>query len=67
MLILNLGIGVITPPVGNTLFIGSALSGRSVIQLSKAMLPFYLMMFVALMVVTYVPAISTFLPNLLMG
>ena len=65
MLILNLGIGVITPPVGNTLFIGSAISGRSIGQLTKAMIPFYVMMFIALMMVTYVPAISTFLPNLL--
>lgn len=67
MLILNLGIGVITPPVGNTLFIGSAISGRSLGQLSKAMIPFYIMMFIALMIVTFVPAVSTFLPNLLMA
>lgn len=67
LLILNLGIGVITPPVGNTLFIGSAISGRSLGQLSKAMIPFYVMMLIALMVVTFVPAVSTFLPNLLMA
>ena len=67
MMILNLGIGVITPPVGNTLFIGSALSGRNIIQLSKAMLPFYLVMFVSLLAVTFIPQISTFLPDLLMA
>ncbi len=65
MLILNLGIGVITPPVGNTLFIGSAVSGRSVGQLSRAMIPFYMVMGVALICVTYIPVLSTFLPNLL--
>ena len=65
LVILNLGIGLITPPVGNTLFIGSAISGRSVGQLTKAMLPFYAMMIVALMLVTFVEPISTFLPNLL--
>ncbi|MEY8338542.1 TRAP transporter large permease [Lachnospiraceae bacterium 62-35] len=65
MLILNLGIGLITPPVGNTLFIGSAISGRTVGQLSKAMIPFYIMMGVALILITYIPQLSTFLPNLL--
>ncbi|RGZ00648.1 TRAP transporter large permease [Clostridium sp. AM58-1XD] len=65
MLILNLGIGLITPPVGNTLFIGSAISGRTVGQLSKAMIPFYIMMGIALVLITYIPQISTFLPNLL--
>ena len=65
MLILNLGIGLITPPVGNTLFIGSAISGHSIGQLAKAMLPFYGMMIVALVLVTFVPGFSTFLPNLL--
>lgn len=65
MLILNLGIGLITPPVGNTLFIGSAISGHSIGQLSKAMIPFYAMMGIALILITYIPALSTFLPNLL--
>lgn len=65
MLILNLGIGLITPPVGNTLFIGSAISGKSIGELTKSMIPFYIMMGIALLLVTYVPAFSTFLPNLL--
>ena len=65
MLILNLGIGLITPPVGNTLFIGSAISGKSIGELAKSMVPFYIMMGVALLLVTYVPWFSTFLPNLL--
>ena len=66
MLIINLGIGLITPPVGSTLFIGSAISGRSVGQLTKAMIPFYIMMIVALGLVTLGPAVSTFLPALVM-
>ena len=67
MVILNLGIGVITPPVGNTLFIGSAISGRTIGQLSKAMIPFFVMMLIALALVTYVPAITLTLPNLLLN
>lgn len=66
MMILNLGLGLITPPVGNTLFIGSAISKRSVGQLSKAMIPFYIMMGIALLLVTFIPQISLFLPNLLL-
>lgn len=65
LVIINLGMGLITPPVGNTLFIGSAISGHTIGRLSKAMLPFYGMMFVALMIITFVPAVSTWLPNLL--
>lgn len=65
MMILNLGIGLITPPVGNTLFIGSAISKRSIGQLSRSMIPFYCMMGIALLLVTYIPAISLFLPNLM--
>lgn len=65
MMILNLGIGLITPPVGNTLFIGSAISKKSIGELSRSMIPFYIMMGIALALVTYVPAISTFLPNLM--
>ena len=66
MMILNLGIGLITPPVGNTLYIGSAISGRTIGQLSKAMIPFYVVMAVALLLITFVPQISLFLPNLLL-
>ncbi len=66
IMILNLGMGLITPPVGNTLFIGTAISGRSIGQLSRAMVPFYIMMAIAILIITYVPAVSLFLPNLFM-
>ena len=67
MLILNLGIGLITPPVGNILFIGSSVSGIPVERLSRSVLPQLGVMFIALMLVTYVPAISMTLPHLLYG
>jgi TRAP-type C4-dicarboxylate transport system permease large subunit len=66
VLIINLGMGLITPPVGGTLFIGSAISGVRVERLTRAMLPFYAMMIIALLLVTFVPGLSLFLPNLLM-
>lgn len=66
IMVLNLGIGLITPPVGGTLFVGSAVSGVKIEKLSKAMLPFYLMMVVALLIVTFCPGLVMFLPNLMM-
>jgi tripartite ATP-independent transporter DctM subunit len=66
IMILNLGIGLITPPVGNTLFIGSAISKRTVGQLAKGMVPFYVIMGIALLLVTFIPEISLALPNLLL-
>lgn len=62
MVVLNCGIGLLTPPVGSVLFIGSAVSGVKMERLVKATLPFYLCMFVALMLVTYIPAITLLLP-----
>lgn len=64
MLILNCGIGLLTPPVGSVLFIGSAISGVPMERLVKATLPFYLSMIVTLLMVTFIPAISMLLPNM---
>jgi tripartite ATP-independent transporter DctM subunit len=66
MMMLNLGIGLLTPPVGGTLFIGSAISKIPIEKLSKSMLPFYGVMIVVLLLITYIPQITMFLPNLLM-
>lgn len=66
IMILNLGIGLITPPVGTVLFIGSAVSGISIEKLSRALLPFYCVMILVLILVTYIPNIVMFFPNLLM-
>jgi len=65
VMILNLGIGVITPPVGSTLFIGSAISGVKIERLSVTLLPFYAVMFVVLMLITYVPQVVMTIPTLL--
>ncbi|MDO5441417.1 MAG: TRAP transporter large permease [Bacillota bacterium] len=65
MLVLNCGIGLLTPPVGAVLFIGSAIAKRPIEKVVKAMVPFYIFMIVALMVVTFVPSVSLFIPRLL--
>lgn len=67
VMILNLGIGLITPPVGVILFVGSAISGLKIEHLSKTLIPFFAVMVFTLLLVTFVPAISLTLPNWLMG
>ncbi|MCL6702625.1 TRAP transporter large permease [Pseudomonas sp. T1.Ur] len=66
IMLVNLGIGLITPPVGAVLFVGSAIGKVSIESTVKALLPFYAMLFVVLMLVTYIPAISLWLPHLVL-
>lgn len=58
VMILNLGIGTLTPPVGASLYIGSAISGMGVTRTAKALLPFYLMMVIALLALMYIPVLT---------
>jgi len=63
ILVLNCGIGLLTPPVGAVLFIGSAVSKVPMEKVVKATLPFYLCMIVTLMLITFIPGISLWMPN----
>lgn len=63
IMLVNLGIGLITPPVGSVLFVASAVSKQKIEQVVKAMVPFYCGLFFVLMLVTYIPAISLWLPK----
>jgi tripartite ATP-independent transporter DctM subunit len=65
MLMLNLGIGLLTPPVGAVLFVGCSIGGISMEKVTKAMLPFIATMIVVLLFITYVPSITMYLPHLL--
>ena len=65
IMLLNLGIGLCHPPVGAIIFVGCAVGRVSMEQVVRHIWPFYLMMFAVLMLVTYVPAISLWLPRLL--
>jgi len=65
IMILNLGIGLITPPVGPTLFVGCAIGKVTMEQVTKELWPFYGAMCLALLLVTYIPAISLWLPRVL--
>ena len=65
MVVLNCGIGLLTPPVGSVLFIGSAIAKLPMEKVVKATLPFYLCMIITLLLITFVPAISLWLPQVL--
>ncbi|WP_276643421.1 TRAP transporter large permease [Siccibacter turicensis] len=65
IMMVNLGIGLITPPVGSVLFVASAVSKQKIEVVVRAMLPFYGALLLVLLLVTYVPAISLWLPRLL--
>jgi TRAP-type C4-dicarboxylate transport system permease large subunit len=63
IMMVNLGIGLITPPVGTVLFVGSAVARLKIGVVSKALMPFFLGLFVVLMMVTYLPWVSLWLPR----
>lgn len=67
IMVVNMEIGMITPPIGLNLFVTSGITGMNLIQVVKAALPFVAVLFVFLVLVTYVPIMSTWLPYLLMG
>lgn len=65
VMILNLCIGLCTPPVGSVLFVGASIGKTSITKLIRPLLPMYAVMFLVLILVTYVPAISEYLPRAL--
>ena len=67
IMVVNMEIGMITPPVGLNLFVTAGVARMSVMNVVVAALPWVGIMFLFLILVTYVPAISTWLPNTLMG
>jgi tripartite ATP-independent transporter DctM subunit len=64
MIIANLCIGLCTPPVGSCLFVGCSVGETTIANVTKPMLPFFVAMSVALMVITFVPQLSMWLPTL---
>ncbi len=66
IMVLNLCVGLCTPPVGSVLFIGCSVANLRIEQVIKPLLPMFIIMIVVLMLVTYIPSLSLWLPNLLM-
>jgi tripartite ATP-independent transporter DctM subunit len=64
IMIVNLGIGLLTPPVGSVLFVGSAVGKLPIEQVVKALMPFFGLLIIVLGIITYVPALSLWLPRL---
>jgi C4-dicarboxylate transporter DctM subunit len=67
IMVVNMEIGMITPPVGLNLFVTSGVAGMSIMRVVRAALPFLGVLFVFLILVTYVPFLSTWLPTSVMG
>ncbi|HJN24366.1 MAG TPA: TRAP transporter large permease subunit, partial [Rhodospirillales bacterium] len=67
IMVVNMEIGMITPPVGLNLFVTAGITGMSLMRVVKASLPWLMILLLFLIVVTYVPWVSTWLPNSLMG
>jgi tripartite ATP-independent transporter DctM subunit len=65
IMIANLCIGLCTPPVGTCLFVGCGVGETTIVKVTRPLLPFFAAMVVALMIVTYIPQLSLFIPNLL--
>jgi tripartite ATP-independent transporter DctM subunit len=67
LMMLNLGIGLVTPPVGSTLFVGCSIANISIEKIAKSLKPFYVMLFIYLLCLTFIPGLTLWLPNLLLG
>ena len=67
LMMVNLGMGLVTPPVGSTLFVGCAISGLPMEKVVRELWPFYLSMIVALGLIVYVPEITLWFPRTFLG
>jgi len=65
MVVINFAVGMVTPPVGYSLFVASAISGLRIETISKRLLPFLSVLIIVVLLITYVPAVTTWLPNLM--
>ena len=65
IMVVNLEIGMVTPPVGLNLFVTSGITGMSIVEVVWAALPWLSVLFIFLIIITYVPSLALFLPNLL--
>jgi len=67
IMMVNLGMGLITPPVGGVLFVGAAVAKLPIEQVVRALYPFFAALLLVLAMVTYIPALSLWLPGLLLN
>lgn len=67
VMLLNLGVGLLTPPVGSTLFVGCSIGGASIERIARSLMPFYLVLVIMVLLLTFIPELTLWLPTLLMG
>jgi C4-dicarboxylate transporter DctM subunit len=67
VMVVNMEIGMITPPAGLNLFVTSGITGMTILQVVRAALPWLMILLLFLVIVTYVPIISLFLPDYVFG
>jgi len=67
ILTINMELGMLTPPVGLNLFVASGMTGSSIKEVVKAVIPWFTVILIGLLMITYIPAISLWLPNIMMG
>ncbi len=67
IMVVNMEIGMVTPPVGLNLFVTAGVTNMTLVQVTKAALPWLSVLLLFLLMITYIPQISLFLPNLMMG
>jgi C4-dicarboxylate transporter DctM subunit len=65
IIVVNLAIGMVTPPLGVCLFVGCGIANIKLEDITRAVWPFLIVMVVDIILITYIPAISTFLPKML--
>ncbi|MGB4584163.1 MAG: TRAP transporter large permease subunit [Rhodoferax sp.] len=67
IMVVNMEIGMVTPPVGLNLFVTSGVTGMNLVQVTKAALPWLMVLLVFLVIITYIPQITLFLPDMIFG
>ena len=65
IMVVNMEIGMVTPPVGLNLFVTSGITGMSIMQVTRAALPWLMVLLSFLAIITYIPQITMYLPDLL--
>ncbi len=65
IMIVNLAVGMLTPPIGVNLFVASQIAGLRIEHILKPMIPFYIVLLINIAIITYLPQLSLWLPNLL--
>jgi tripartite ATP-independent transporter DctM subunit len=67
VMMLNLGVGLLTPPVGSTLFVGCSIGNAPIEEIAKSLMPFYAVLVIMVLILSFVPSLTLWLPNFLMG